>query len=223
MKRPFKPRIGLIIEDHQAKDFEIPAFIKPHFDVKIVQYPHGGRSHYVFDSEIMITPFGFFQPEFYQMHLQFSNPSELEQEPIWQSIYDSWYGINNTKNAEPDEYQELKKGISVLINNGHASKAREIIELLLSDVLQNDGEWMSYLALTQYLENDIESAICALRQAYLLNPNNEDILYNLGFMYKVNGEIRVSIYYFERLLKVTTNEVFITEAKEILAECYYYI
>lgn len=223
MKRPFKPGIALVVEGLHLEAIEIPDFIKTHFDVRIGNYTNrGDLLHYVFDSEIIITELGAsYEPKPYQIHLQILNLTELEQDLIWRFIYDSWYGNNETGNTKPDEYRELKKGISVLIDNGHVTKAKKIIELL-TDVIVNDEEWMSYLAMTRYLENDIESAISALRQGYLLNPNSEDILYNLGFMYKVNGEIRTSIYYFERLLQITTNEVFMAEAKEILEECYYY-
>ncbi|MCR2805452.1 tetratricopeptide repeat protein [Paenibacillus soyae] len=223
MNRPFKPRIGLVVEGLNPDTVEIPDWIKTHFDFKIGQYMnYGDFSHYVFDSEIMITELGAYQPKPYQIHVQILNPEELEQDFIWQFIYNSWYGINETESTKSDQYRELKKGITVLIDNGHVTKAKKIIELL-TDVIEDDEEWMSYLAMTRYLENDIESAICALRQGYLINPNSEDILYNLGFMYKVNGEIRTSIYYFERLLKVTSNEVIIAEVNEMVAECYNYI
>ncbi|SCZ00437.1 hypothetical protein SAMN05720606_11589 [Paenibacillus polysaccharolyticus] len=222
MRRPFKPRIGLVVEDLDIEKIEIPDLIKTYFDVRIaLSTSFDDFSDYIFDSEILITVPGIYEPKPYQIHFQIFNSTELEQEIIWEYIYEAWYGINEQKDTKSDEYTELKKGISVLINNGHVIKARKIIELL-TDVVENDEEWLSYLAMTLYLENDIEQAIRILRQCYLLNPSSTDILYNLGFMYKVNGEIRTSIYYFERLLQVTTNTVIIAEVSEMLAECYYY-
>ncbi|MBY0009106.1 tetratricopeptide repeat protein [Paenibacillus typhae] len=223
MKRLFKPRIGIFVQDIATEYDKFPDYIKDNFDIKVANFMiKNDFSHYMFDSEIMITELGSFQPNPYQLHLSILNFTELEQELIWQFVYDSWYGINDNENTKYDEYQDLKKGVAVLINNGHIAKAGEIIAIL-KDIIQYDEEWLSYLAMIQYLENNVESAIFVLRQAYFLSPNNQDTLYNLGFMYKVNGEIRQSIYYFERLLKVTTNKRYIDEANEMLTECYHYI
>ncbi|WP_310551753.1 tetratricopeptide repeat protein [Paenibacillus glufosinatiresistens] len=223
MTRLFKPQVHISLEDPCSTRIQLPDYIEAHFKVRVTSFVENQADiSDLWDSEIVITETDIYQPQPYQLPLMILHPSELDQDLIWQFIYDCWFGIGHSAQAKPDEYTDLKKGIAALIQNGFYSKAGEII-LSLKEVIEYDEEWLTTLAMVQYMEKKVEAAINTLREAYWMSPNHEDTLYNLGFMYKVNGEIRRLIYYLERLLKVTANEALIAEANDMLAECYSYV
>ena len=109
-----------------------------------------------------------------------------------------------------------------LINLGYANKAKETIELLIEDYPE-DYEWKTYLASAHYALNDIASAIVSLRKTYLHNPIDEDNLYNLGFMYILDGDIRKAVYYLRLLKNITQNSDLIKSIDEMLDDCYKYL
>ncbi|WP_315793791.1 CDP-glycerol glycerophosphotransferase family protein [Paenibacillus sp. BIC5C1] len=134
-------------------------------------------------------------------------------ERVWNMIDDLWEGDNHNRSQEVNEESAeivlLKNSIKSQINNlcgeFKLDEAEGLIKKLENQVgIDVDIQVMK--ASIAYLRQDFQSAIWILREANIRFANNIEILFNLAFMYKLDGDLRKSLYYFEKLLNCTIQE-----------------
>lgn len=130
---------------------------------------------------------------------------------VWRMVDDLWEGKTqknsqsfNVESAEIVLLKDSIKGkINVLCNEMKLDEAEELIKHLESEV-GIDPDIQILKASIAYLKKDLHSGIWILREANLQFANNVEILFNLAFMYKLDGDLRKSLFYFEKLLSNTS-------------------
>lgn len=121
----------------------------------------------------------------------------------------SYRGINSMGIREEFMLQRenLKKNIQILIESNKLDDAKAVIDVY-EKIINRDVEIYSFKAIIAMMENKKEEAQELLLSALDLNPNNVDILYNLGFLYESIGEyIKAFIYYKKAKSKTEENHL----------------
>nr|WP_282446246.1 CDP-glycerol glycerophosphotransferase family protein [Paenibacillus silvae] len=131
-------------------------------------------------------------------------------ERVWEMIDRLWEGEDsNIRKEVKDESTEvallkdsIKNQIHILCEELKLDEAEDLIKELENEIgIDLDIQIMK--ASIAYLKKDFYSAIWILREANINFANNIEILFNLAFMYKVDGDLRKSLYYFEKLLSLS--------------------
>ncbi|MET3548132.1 CDP-glycerol glycerophosphotransferase (TagB/SpsB family) [Paenibacillus favisporus] len=148
---------------------------------------------------------------------------------VWKVIDDLWEGelkiqdpVFNYVDKDILLLREtIKSKINDMLNNNFLDNAAQSI-LEYENEVSNDPEILTLKASLNYLKSNINEAILFLRESYVIDPKNIDNLFNLGFMYKVDGDIRKSTFYFEKFISNAAHnnkyEELIIQAGEHLKE-----
>ncbi|WP_162515394.1 CDP-glycerol glycerophosphotransferase family protein [Paenibacillus pinistramenti] len=150
---------------------------------------------------------------------------------VWQAIDALWEGRDKkgeflNKSIDDDILlirNTIKSNINNMLTQGFIDEAAHAIDEYAKEA-SDDKELLTLKASYHFVNNDIKKAILLLREDYILRPDHPETLFNLGFMYKVEGDIRKSSYYFERLMDAyknsctDINEELIEQAKAHLLE-----
>lgn len=132
---------------------------------------------------------------------------------VWNVIDDLWNGRLKKNNHTPYSIDRdiliirdaIKSQIYDMFNKGYLNEAEVAITQYEQDA-SDDQDIFTLKATLSFLKEDINQAIVLLREAFVLNPLNTDNLFNLGFMYKVAGDISKSTYYFSEFIQKATND-----------------
>lgn len=110
--------------------------------------------------------------------------------------------LNETKedfNREENEMEsykkKVKKAISELIDNGKLDDAKELIKQY-DGIIEEDVEIYSMKAVIAIIENKIDEAENILKKGFILEKNNFDLLYNMGYLCEKNDRTYEAIRFY---------------------------
>ena len=91
-------------------------------------------------------------------------------------------------NELEQQKQLFKSNIEMLINSGDLENSKKLITQYDS-IDDNDIDIVSMKAVIMILESNMDGAEELLWKGVELDHNNSDILFNLGYLYEVKGNI----------------------------------
>jgi hypothetical protein len=126
--------------------------------------------------------------------------------------------------SELNQNQELenlkiqyKKIIKDDINKGNVIGAQEKINEYES-MFKAEATLLNFKAIIKILNSEFKSADKLLKEAYIIDRNNFDIIFNISFVKEALGEISESVKYLNYIIKYCDDESIISEAKDKLSE-----
>ncbi|CAM2934754.1 glycosyltransferase family 2 protein [Paenibacillus sediminis] len=112
-----------------------------------------------------------------------------------------------------------KQTIQELIQIGSIDEAKRLMsEFEQTNPTVEDVEIYTIKAAIAVAENNLQEAEDQLLKGILLDPNYDDLLFNLGYVYKLRGDYSQSSTYFEKALAATKNIELIDLIKEYITE-----
>lgn len=104
----------------------------------------------------------------------------------------------DTLNGGLENYQEkIKNNIDKLINNGNLKKAEELINEY-EDTIEDDAEIYSMKSVIAIMKNNFKKAKKIIKNGLEIEPDNFDLLYNLGYVYEeLNQYNQAKDYYLQ--------------------------
>lgn len=93
--------------------------------------------------------------------------------------------------------EDLKSNIETLINSNLLEEASSIIEAY-EKLIKNDIEITSMKSVIAIQQNNPEAALKILQEGLVLDSNNHDILYNLGYVYERTGKNELAQEFYKR-------------------------
>ena len=131
--------------------------------------------------------------------------------------------INNFKSEieENEELKNLKKQYKEIIksdvNKGDIKNAQIKINEY-QNLFEFESEILNLKAITNILTSEFAEADNILKQAYMIDRNNYDVIFNIAFVKEMIGEFNESIKYLDYIIKNCEEETIVCEAKEKLRE-----
>lgn len=131
--------------------------------------------------------------------------------------------INNFKSEieENEELKNLKKQYKEIIksdvNKGDIKNAQIKINEY-QNLFEFESEILNLKAITNILTSEFAEADNILKQAYMIDRNNYDVIFNIAFVKEMIGEFNESIKYLDCIIKNCEEETIVCEAKEKLRE-----
>ena len=113
---------------------------------------------------------------------------------------------NQNKDNEIEEYKKkVKKSISEFIELNNIDKAKILIHEY-EDIIKDDPEIYSMKAVIAIEEKNYIEAEKILKDGLLIDSNNFDLIYNLGYLYENINEYELSLEYYKKAINVVENE-----------------
>ncbi len=123
--------------------------------------------------------------------------------------------MNSEKQPSEEQLTEIFITACTSHNDGDLHTARKLYNFLLEHV---DSPLLRYnLGLIAYKEKDYPGAVAQLKQGLTMQPDDQDMLFNLALAYKACGEQRAAIEYYKKLLTLAPDHI---DALFNLAGCY---
>ncbi|NLZ92749.1 MAG: hypothetical protein GX922_01835 [Firmicutes bacterium] len=119
--------------------------------------------------------------------------------------------------GEKMTYQKkIKENIKKLINQNMLAEAEDLLNQYAS-IVDNDVEIYSMKAVIAMILGEKDKAEKALERGLILDNQNFDILYNLGYLYQASGENELAYHYYQTALKNADDEEKADEVLKIIA------
>lgn len=122
---------------------------------------------------------------------------------------------------ENEELKNLKKQYKEIVKNdvnkGDIKSAQIKINEYQS-LFKFDSEILNLKAITKILSSEFIEADDILKQAYMIDRNNYDVIFNIAFVKEMLGEFSESIKFLEYIIKNCDEETIVFDAKAKLAE-----
>ncbi|PIE72056.1 MAG: hypothetical protein CSA20_09740 [Deltaproteobacteria bacterium] len=123
--------------------------------------------------------------------------------------------MNSVKQPSEEQLTEIFVTACTHHNDGDLTTARKLYNLLLEYV---DSPLIRYnLGLIAYEGKNYAEAVDQFKQGLIMDPDDQDILFNLALSYKACGEQSTAIEYYKKLLALAPNHI---DALFNLAGCY---
>ncbi|WP_195335629.1 glycosyltransferase family 2 protein [Paraclostridium bifermentans] len=127
--------------------------------------------------------------------------------------------INNFKCdiEENEELKNLKKQYKEIIKNDVNKGYIKDAEIKINEyqrLFKFEAEILNLKAITKILSSEFVDADNILRQAYIIDKNNHDIIFNISFVKEMLGDYDEAYRYLDYIIKYCDNEGLILEAKE---------
>ncbi|PAD30660.1 CDP-glycerol glycerophosphotransferase family protein [Paenibacillus sp. 7523-1] len=140
------------------------------------------------------------------LHLFHFHQDDQSSNRVWRQI--DQYIENNleiiykrrTNYQEHKELQrKIKQTIQQMIENGHLAQANEAIQQYLVDN-SADPDIFAMNGMLHLMNGDSQEAIQSFLRGHQHFPWDEDLLYNLGYVYESLGDIQLAISYYQKSL-----------------------
>lgn len=131
--------------------------------------------------------------------------------------------INNFKSEieENEELKNLKKQYKEIIksdvNKGDIKNAQIKINEY-QNLFEFESEILNLKAITNILTSEFVEADNTLKQAYMIDRNNYDVIFNIACVKEMLGEFNESIKYLDYIIKYCGEETIVSDAKDKIAE-----
>lgn len=131
--------------------------------------------------------------------------------------------INNFKSEieENEELKNLKKQYKEIIksdvNKGDIKNAQIKINEY-QNLFEFESEILNLKAITNILTSEFVEADNILKQAYMIDRNNYDVIFNIACVKEMLGEFNESIKYLDYIIKYCGEETIVSDAKDKIAE-----
>lgn len=131
--------------------------------------------------------------------------------------------INNFKSEieENEELKNLKKQYKEIIksdvNKGDIKNAQIKINEY-QNLFEFESEILNLKAITNILTSEFVEADNILKQAYMIDRNNYDVIFNIACVKEMLGEFNESIKYLDYIIKYCGEENIVSDAKDKIAE-----
>ncbi|MGL5652726.1 MAG: glycosyltransferase [Paraclostridium sp.] len=131
--------------------------------------------------------------------------------------------INNFKSEieENEELKNLKKQYKEIIksdvNKGDIKNAQIKINEY-QNLFEFESEILNLKAITNILTSEFVEADNILKQAYMIDRNNYDVIFNIAFVKEMLGEFNESVKYLDYIIKYCDEETIVSDAKDKIAE-----
>lgn len=131
--------------------------------------------------------------------------------------------INNFKSAieENEELKNLKKQYKEIIKNDVNSGDIKNAQIKINEyqsLFKFESEILNLKAITKILSSEFIEADNILKQAYMIDRNNYDVIFNIACVKEMIGEFNESIKFLEYIIKYCDEETIVSDAKAKLAE-----
>lgn len=152
--------------------------------------------------------------ELYKKALLFTNDNEIQKEII--DILKVLIDKLEKKSSDLDQYttvskddfdEELetyktkfKNNISSLIEKGDLDEAKNLI-IQYESIISDDPDIYSFKAVLAMMEKEFIKAEKIIKQGLKINDRHFDLLYNLGYLYQVQGRDSLSTDYYKKAFK----------------------
>lgn len=129
--------------------------------------------------------------------------------------------INNFKSniEENEELKNLKKQYKEIIksdvNKGDIKNAQIKINEY-QNLFEFESEILNLKAITKIISSEFIEADNILKQAYIIDINNYDVIFNIAFVKEMLGEFSESIKFLDYIIKNCEDEAVVCEAREKL-------
>lgn len=151
-------------------------------------------------------------------HKEMAKPMELLLETIipgYKSEFD--YDKVKLKNELVEHGKTIKVKIEELINLNNFSEAEELITQY-NQIIKDDPEIYSHLGVIRILQENYIEAITILKKGLEIDSYNFDILYNLGYLYNISGDVETSLNCYKKALNVCMDESIKDELASLIKE-----
>lgn len=131
--------------------------------------------------------------------------------------------INNFKSEieENEELKNLKKQYKEIIksdvNKGDIKNAQIKINEY-QNLFEFESEILNLKAITKIITSEFVEADDILKQAYMIDRNNYDVIFNIACVKEMLGEFNESIKYLDYIIKYCGEETIVSDAKDKIAE-----
>lgn len=126
----------------------------------------------------------------------------------------------NNKKEYLNEYEELKikfkDEIHLLIQDNSANEAKFMLSEYERIVKEEDIDIYSIKGIIEMMEGNIENAENIFLLGLSLDSNNEDLLYNIAYLYNSIGETSKFIHFYKRLYYITEDTKIKNEIEETI-------
>lgn len=110
------------------------------------------------------------------------------------------------KEKELERYKTIVKDkIKEHVNKGELVQAKDLIEEY-ENLVKDDVDIYSVKSVIAMIENRLDDAEKILEEAFILDSENFDILYNKAYLHKLKGEIKTAYELYQRILEITDDE-----------------
>ena len=99
--------------------------------------------------------------------------------------------------------KKLKENIKQLINENRLKDAKDLLNQY-EDIVKNDVDIYTIRGVIAIMEGNMDEAEEVLGKG-VLEDNDDDLLYNIAYLYKVIGKIDRAIYFYKRLYHQTSD------------------
>ncbi len=123
--------------------------------------------------------------------------------------------INNESPDFRDEQSKIKSQIENLINNNQLAAAKELV-VKYEEIIQNDIDIFTMKSVIAIMESDFGRAKNIIKNGLEVEKNNADLLYNLAYIYEVEGNKSDAHQLYRKIIKITEDDDLINEIKEKL-------
>ncbi|AOZ93246.1 CDP-glycerol glycerophosphotransferase family protein [Paenibacillus crassostreae] len=96
--------------------------------------------------------------------------------------------------------QQIKHKIQEIIEQGHLAQANEAIQQYLESN-SPDPDIFSMNGMLHLLNNDPQEAIKSFQAGHQHYPWDEDLLYNLGYVYEMIGDLKLAVQHYQESLR----------------------
>ena len=136
-----------------------------------------------------------------------------QDEELKNFIYE-FLNINNRNDKADKEINiyDLKYSIEECINNNKFEEAKKYLELYKESF---GIEYYSILGTVKLKQNKLEEALDLFLEGLRLDKYNVDILYNMGYLNLILGNLEEAIYFFDRCTELTEDKKLIEDIKSI--------
>ncbi|MBP1157799.1 MULTISPECIES: glycosyltransferase [unclassified Paenibacillus] len=110
--------------------------------------------------------------------------------------------MSNPKEELEQQKQLFKDNIQVLINNGNIEEACSLIKEY-EKIEMNDIDIVNMKAIIFMIKNQLEEAEQLLWRGVEIDNKNKDLLFNLAYLFEIQGEIQPAINFYSRVMKAT--------------------
>lgn len=119
--------------------------------------------------------------------------------------------------VEQEEWSEVeyRRGL-ILTDLGRLREAKEALETSMNDEEESIPKLFGYAAVLMQSE-DYDKAIVYLKKALALMPDDEGILYRIGWCYKLKGEYKKALPYMEQVLSLNPDH---PRVRHVIVELY---
>ena len=125
---------------------------------------------------------------------------------------------NNNKQAKYDfeKYKsEVKENIKSLVEDGMLKEAKELIKEY-DNIVSDDVDIYSIKGVIAMMEGDMDGAEDILDNGMVIDSNNDDLLYNIGYLYRTIGKADKCYYFYKKLYHMTENQEIKKEIEETI-------